>query len=137
MTMPTTATELLAALAASPDAPEPTPPPPASWPDLDAPARDPNQALAEWLLADAPPADAMTEARRRIADAAQAVRAASEARVRALVRNELLLRRLLASPTDAERLAARGPIPTCDAYGPMRSTDSRGPRARIGGGWQA
>ena len=110
----------------------PAQPSAASWPDFDAPARDANEALAEWLLAAAPATDAMTEARRRIAEAAQAARAASEARVRAIVRNELLLRRLLASPTDAERLAARGPIPTCDAYGPYRNS-----RGRCGGGWQA
>ena len=114
LSIPDTAADLLAELAAAPDAPEPAQPSAASWPDFDAPARDANEALAEYCRGDAPAVPltvaaqaaiiaglARALAERQIA-AAQAQRAAQD---RALLR--VLLARDVTPPA---------PVRTCPRW---------------------
>jgi hypothetical protein len=100
---------ILADLAAAPDAPEPAKgetvsplaPAPSSWLDYSAPPGDP----LEWLRPE--PTDPQAEAIRRIVaalrEAERQRQAEREQRIRQIVRDHLLLRRLLAEPTPEER----------------------------------
>lgn len=117
MNVPNTASALLAQLTSSATAPEPAAP---SWPSwsTDGPNSDP-------LFYE--PTDPQAEAIRRIVAALRETerqrQAERESRIRQIVRDHMLLRRLLKAPTPAELppppLCDRLPRPRCDYRGLM------------------
>jgi hypothetical protein len=126
MEIPTTGTELLRQLAATPDAPEPLAP----CSDVGEPYHGPHDPSY-----DREPPDPLQVAIRLAEEAVAQQARAREAHLRALVRAEQqrqrdlrTLAQLLTSPTP-EELAAR-PVPPCEPGRPLRF-DYRGPMGGV------
>lgn len=116
MNIPSTASDMLRQLAATPDAPEPPRLTSSSWQtDGYTPPADFNPYY-DTPLPDHPQAEAIRRITAALREAERERQAAREAKIRALIRDHLLLKKMLAEPTPDER----PPIKECEPGKPLR-----------------